>query len=52
LQNGVFKMIMFYLRLFRVTFLLKKGIFGRILKFNIKVDIFDGTVTDQWAKIG
>jgi len=49
LQNSVCEMIIFYLRQFRGTFLLKKGFLG---EFCIKVDIFDGSITAQWAKIG
>jgi len=49
-QNGVFKVINFFIYAnLELPFYLKKGFLG---EFSIKVDIFDGSITAQWAKIG
>jgi len=51
LQNGVFKMINFfiYANLELPFYFKEKGFLG---EFCIKVDIFDGSITARWAKIG
>jgi len=51
LQNGVFKMTNFFVYAnLEIPFYFKKeGFWG---EFCIKVDIFDGSLTAQWAKNG
>jgi len=51
LQNGVFEMIKFFIEAnLELPFYLIYKWFMR--EFCIKIDIFDGSITAQWAKIG